>query len=93
MLANDGNNEGLFRAAFMQSGSPIPVADITNGQQYYDAISKQTGCSKKSDTLACLKALPLFILQDAVNKSPFLLEYQVRYSPNVTMHSLLTTWS
>ncbi len=33
MVANDGNNEGLFRAAFMQSGSPIPVGDITNGQK------------------------------------------------------------
>lgn len=77
MIANNGNNEGLFRGAFMQSGSPIPVADIINGQQYYDTIVKQTGCSGNLDTLACLKGLPLFILQDAINKSPFLLEYQV----------------
>lgn len=41
MVANNGNHEGLFRGAFMQSGSPIPVGDITNGQictfscQYY----------------------------------------------------------
>ncbi|KAH9178044.1 carotenoid ester lipase precursor [Lactarius sanguifluus] len=26
MLANGGNTEGLFRAAFMQSGSPTPIA-------------------------------------------------------------------
>ncbi|KAJ8521685.1 hypothetical protein ONZ45_g1652 [Pleurotus djamor] len=38
MVANNGNNEGLFRGAFMQSGSPIPVGDITHGQPYYDAI-------------------------------------------------------
>ncbi|ESK84804.1 carotenoid ester lipase precursor [Moniliophthora roreri MCA 2997] len=33
MLANGGDTEGLFRAGFMQSGSPIPVGDITNGQK------------------------------------------------------------
>ena len=33
MVANDGDTEGLFRAAFMESGSPIPVGDITNGQK------------------------------------------------------------
>ncbi|KAL0573980.1 hypothetical protein V5O48_007972 [Marasmius crinis-equi] len=32
MLADGGDTEGLYRAAFMQSGSPIPVGDITNGQ-------------------------------------------------------------
>ncbi len=29
MLANGGDTEGLFRAAFMQSGSPTPTVDIT----------------------------------------------------------------
>ena len=29
MVTNGGNTEGLFRAAFMQSGSPIPIGDIT----------------------------------------------------------------
>ena len=33
MVANGGNTEGLFRAAFMESGFPIPVGDITNGQR------------------------------------------------------------
>ncbi|KAJ7207637.1 Carboxylesterase family-domain-containing protein, partial [Mycena pura] len=32
MLANDGDTEGLFRAAFMQSGSPVPVGPLENGQ-------------------------------------------------------------
>ena len=30
MVTNGGNTEGLFRAAFMQSGSPIPTSDITD---------------------------------------------------------------
>jgi len=29
MLTNDGNPDGLFRAAFMQSGSPVLAGDIT----------------------------------------------------------------
>ena len=31
MITNGGDTEGLFRGAFMQSGSPIPVGDITHG--------------------------------------------------------------
>jgi len=30
MLAYDGDTEGLFRAGFMMSGSPLPVGDITH---------------------------------------------------------------
>ncbi len=33
MLINGGDTEGLFRGAFMQSGSPIPVGDIEHGQK------------------------------------------------------------
>ena len=55
MITNDGNNGGLFRGAFMQSGSPIPVGDITHGQASYDALVAQTGCSGANDTLQCLR--------------------------------------
>ncbi|KAF8895235.1 carotenoid ester lipase precursor [Infundibulicybe gibba] len=76
MLSNGGNTEGLFRAAFMESGSPIPVGDITNGQQYYDAIVAQTGCSGSSDTLACLRTVPYAQLKAAINLSPSIFAYQ-----------------
>ncbi len=33
MIAYDGDTQGLFRAAFMQSGSPIPVGDLEGGQK------------------------------------------------------------
>ncbi|KIJ08820.1 hypothetical protein PAXINDRAFT_102436 [Paxillus involutus ATCC 200175] len=36
-VTNGGDPDGLFRAAFIQIGSPIPVGDITHGQRYYDA--------------------------------------------------------
>ncbi|KAF8158420.1 carotenoid ester lipase precursor [Crassisporium funariophilum] len=76
MLANGGNTQGLFRAAFMQSGAPIPVGDITNGQKYYDAIVSDTGCNSAADTLACLRAVPYPALKAAINKSPGIFSYQ-----------------
>lgn len=76
MIANDGNNEGLFRAAFMESGSPIPVGDITNGQPYFDAIVSQTGCDSAGDKLECLRGLPYNALSDAINASPGIFAYQ-----------------
>ncbi|KAF8264081.1 alpha beta-hydrolase [Lactarius quietus] len=76
MLANGGKPEGLFRAAFMQSGSPTPVGDITNGQPYYDFLVETTNCSDSSDTLECLRTVPYEELIDAINLTPSLFSYQ-----------------
>ncbi|KAF4617351.1 hypothetical protein D9613_005823 [Agrocybe pediades] len=76
MLANGGNTEGLFRAAFMESGAPIPVGDITHGQKYYDSIVADTGCSKAADTLACLRTVPYASLKAAINKTPGIFSFQ-----------------
>nr|CAH17527.1 carotenoid ester lipase precursor [Pleurotus sapidus] len=76
MVANNGNHEGLFRGAFMQSGSPIPVGDISHGQTYYDAIAAETGCSSAADTLACLRSVPYATLKTAVDRTPFIFDYQ-----------------
>ncbi|KAJ7139061.1 alpha beta-hydrolase [Mycena epipterygia] len=76
MLANNGDNEGLFRAGFMESGSPIPVGPLENGQKYYDAIVDQTGCSGSSDTLECLRTVPYATLKAAQDASPFIFAYQ-----------------
>ncbi|KAG0704092.1 Alpha/Beta hydrolase protein [Suillus ampliporus] len=75
MVANNGNPEGLFRAAFMESGSPLPVGDITRGQPYYDFIVDQTGCTNSSDTLQCLREAPYATLMDAINQTPNFLGY------------------
>ncbi|KIJ04426.1 hypothetical protein PAXINDRAFT_22286 [Paxillus involutus ATCC 200175] len=82
MVTNDGNPEGLFRAAFMQSGSLLPADDILQGQKYYDALVSETGCSSAPDTLQCLREAPYEALLDAVNQSPSLYSYQ----------SLVLTW-
>ncbi|OBZ75690.1 Lipase 1 [Grifola frondosa] len=76
MLANGGDTEGLFRGAFMQSGGPIPVGDITHGQSQYDALVAQTGCSGTADTLECMRHVPYDILKQAVDRSPGFFDYQ-----------------
>ncbi|KAH9170119.1 alpha beta-hydrolase [Lactarius sanguifluus] len=76
MLANGGKTEGLFRAAFMQSGSPTPVGDITNGQKYYDFLVARTNCSGSCDTLACLRAAPYEELKAAMDDTPSILSFQ-----------------
>jgi len=76
MVTNGGDTEGLFRAGFMQSGSPIPVKDITDGQPYYDILVESTGCSGSSDTLACLRAAPYEKLKAAMDLTPSIASYQ-----------------
>ncbi|KAJ6584319.1 alpha beta-hydrolase [Mycena capillaripes] len=76
MVANNGDNEGLFRAGFMESGSPIPVGPLENGQKYYDAIVQQVGCTGAADTLACLRTVPYATLKAAQDASPFIFAYQ-----------------
>ena len=58
MVTNGGNPDGLFRAAFMEGGSPIPVGDITGGKPYYDAFVAETGCSGATDTIQYLREVP-----------------------------------
>jgi len=80
MLSNGGNTEGLFRAAFMQSGSPIPVGDITNGQGSYDKLVQDADCSSASDTLDCLRKLPYDELKGAMDQSASIFSYQVNHA-------------
>ncbi|KAJ3729396.1 Alpha/Beta hydrolase protein [Lentinula raphanica] len=76
MVTNGGDTEGLFRAAFMQSGSPIPVGDITDGQIYYDELVEATGCSGSDDTLNCLRGVDYSVLKAAVDATPGIFAYQ-----------------
>ena len=78
LIANNGNNEGLFRAAFMQSGSPTAHGDITNAQKYYDFMVSETNCTNAADTLECLRGVPFDAFKAAQDKSPGIFAYQVR---------------
>ena len=77
MITNGGDTEGLFRGAFMHSGSPIPVGDITDGQHDYDTLVAETGCSGAADTLQCLREVPFDTLKAAVDKFPNLFSPEV----------------
>lgn len=79
MLTNDGNVEGLFRAGFMESGSPIPVGDMSHGQKYYDFIVNETGCSGASDSLQCLRGVDYSKFKSAMDATPALFTYQVGF--------------
>ncbi len=69
MVTNGGNTEGLFRGAFMQSGSPIPAGDIVEGQSTYDAVVSMTGCSGATDTLQCLRGVSFSTLKSAFDSA------------------------
>ncbi|ETW82212.1 Esterase/Lipase [Heterobasidion irregulare TC 32-1] len=72
MITNGGNSEGLFHGAFMQSGSPLIVGDITHGQPYYDLIVNEVGCNGTEDTLQCLREAPYEKFQAASSSTPSL---------------------
>ncbi|KAA1472208.1 alpha/beta-hydrolase [Dentipellis sp. KUC8613] len=75
MMTNGGNTEGLFHAGFMESGTAIPVGDISHGQHYYDALVNGTGCSGSQDTLECLRHVPYDQLKPLVDQTPSYASY------------------
>ncbi|RAL13684.1 putative triacylglycerol lipase (LipA) [Aspergillus homomorphus CBS 101889] len=60
LVTNDGNNEGLFRAAIMESGNAVgpPWNGTEWYQPMYDQIVNKTNCTTASDTLECLCEVP-----------------------------------
>ena len=77
IVANGGDTQNLFRAAFMESGSPSPNGDITDGQPQYDALVSATNCTGASDTLSCLRAAPFDAIKAAMDASPSIASYEV----------------
>jgi len=73
---DDGNTQGLFRGAVMESGSPIPLRTVVDGQPYYDQLVEYTGCSGEADTLTCLRNVPYEQLITAVTLTPSFFSYQ-----------------
>ncbi|RPD58752.1 carotenoid ester lipase precursor [Lentinus tigrinus ALCF2SS1-6] len=71
MVANSGNTEGLFRGGIMSSGSAVHTGSITEPdvQSTYDFIVEQAGCANATDTLACLRTVPVDNLLAAANNS------------------------
>lgn len=78
IVANQGDNEGLFHGAIMQSGSPQTTIDISGGQRHYDRLVHNMGCSGSDDTLDCLRDVPYDKMKQAVEDlSPGMFGYEV----------------
>ncbi|KII95435.1 hypothetical protein PLICRDRAFT_98558 [Plicaturopsis crispa FD-325 SS-3] len=75
ILTNDGENDGLFRGAVMESGFSQPTSDITAGQPIYDHLVASTNCTTASSTLECLRAAPYDALMRAVDSTPSIFSY------------------
>ncbi|KAF8815491.1 carotenoid ester lipase precursor [Phlegmacium glaucopus] len=91
LVLNDGNPEGLFHGAFMESGSPTSLQDITDQQPLFDQLVADTSCTGSADLIACLRAVPFSALMTAVNKSPtdFSFSTRLRWQPSVDGHLIV----
>ncbi|KAL3447152.1 Alpha/Beta hydrolase protein [Aspergillus insuetus] len=60
MIAYGGRDDGLFRAAIMQSGGSVTVSPMntTAYQGRYDEIVGKVGCRAADDILQCLREVP-----------------------------------
>jgi carboxylesterase type B len=58
LVANDGDNEGLFRAAVGISGGPLKVDGPERQQALFDDMVSYVGCNEASDKIACLRQAP-----------------------------------
>ncbi|KAI0656620.1 carotenoid ester lipase precursor [Cubamyces menziesii] len=75
MVANNGDNEGLFRGAIMESGSPLPTGDTELQQPSYDTVVQHAGCAGEADTLKCLRGVSADTLMAAAEAVPNLFDY------------------
>ncbi|KAF6797614.1 carboxylesterase family protein [Colletotrichum sojae] len=73
MLAYGGRDDGLYRAAILQSGTGLEtdfgeVEPASNTwQDYYNTLVNKTNCAAAADTLDCLRGLPAWDLSDIIN--------------------------
>ncbi|KAJ6180361.1 hypothetical protein N7519_010822 [Penicillium mononematosum] len=70
LVTNNGDNEGLFRAAILDSGSAVgpPYNGTEWHQPMYNRIVERTGCTNSTNTLQCLRELPYAALYSNANE-------------------------
>lgn len=72
ILAYGGRDDKLFRAGIQESGGPVSFSRYLNAStwdKYYNNITRATNCSAASDTLACLRQVPIEALSAVFNSS------------------------
>lgn len=64
IAAYNGNNDGLFRAAILESGGAVgaPLNGTDWYQHMYDNLTASVGCVNATDTLKCLRAVPYEVI-------------------------------
>ena len=77
MITNGGDTEGLFRGAWMQSGSALSTSDFSVTQPTFDFIVSETGCSAATNKLECLREVPTESIAAAMDKTPSYLTVRV----------------
>ncbi|KAL5332203.1 Alpha/Beta hydrolase protein [Aspergillus crustosus] len=83
LVANDGDNEDLFRGVIAQSGGPIKVQGPERQQPIFDRMVSTAGCSAASDKIACLRDASYQSIYSSVQAEPYFVGY----------HSLQSTWA
>ncbi|KAH9855288.1 carotenoid ester lipase precursor [Lenzites betulinus] len=81
MITNGGNPEGLFRAAWMESGSAFPSGDITKVQSTFDFIASEVGCASARDVLSCLRGVPMTSIKAAMDQTPTVISFEALNIP------------
>ncbi|XBQ90683.1 hypothetical protein V6000_006237 [Aspergillus fumigatus] len=68
-----GQDNGLFRAAIMQSGSVVERTSSRRfpAQELYDSLVASTRCAEAEDSLNCLRYIPYDKINNAFEKSPY----------------------
>ncbi|KAH7311869.1 Alpha/Beta hydrolase protein [Rhexocercosporidium sp. MPI-PUGE-AT-0058] len=70
LTAFNGRDDGLFRAAIMESGGPVFFGELKKPGEYqpsYDTLVEKAGCANTTDSLACLRAIPFTVLNNVLN--------------------------
>ena len=75
MVLNNGNPDGLFRAAIMASGGIMKLKDYHHAQDTFDFIAEKSGCGSASDKIACLRSANYSVIYDAVQQVPNFFSY------------------
>ncbi|KAH8810799.1 triacylglycerol lipase [Xylogone sp. PMI_703] len=69
LLAYGGRDDGLFRAAIMESGGPAGTQFTNNSLANYKTLLNETGCADDSNSLQCLRKLPFSTLNAVLNNT------------------------
>jgi len=68
LLVNNGNNENLFRAAILESGSALGpnLPSLSSYDVLYKNLTDTVGCTETPDTLECLRQVEYDVLFKAM---------------------------